>query len=65
MRYGSFIIIFNLESDSEAIHNVQFDEETSYRFREYLDEMFSPELYGIGETLCEAFEDFKKKYYSY
>ena len=65
MRYGGKIVIFNRESDSEDIHEIQLGEEAHYDLNKWLDEHISPNCYGVGATIWEAFEDFKKRYYDY
>lgn len=62
MRYGGKIIILNSESDNSKIHDIQLDEESSYRLSEWLEENISPQCYGFGNTIFDAFEDYKKRY---
>ncbi len=61
MRYGGKVVIFNSESDNSNIHEVQLSEERMYDLNEWLDKNVSPQCYGIGETILEAFEDYKKR----
>ena len=63
MRYGGKIVIFNSESDNVNINNVQLSEEFSYGLIEWMETNISPQCYGIGTTIWEAFEDYKKRYY--
>ena len=65
MRYGGKIVIFNSESDNSKIHDVQLDEEPHYRLSEWMEENVSPQCYGIGDTIWNAFEDYKKRHYGY
>lgn len=62
MNYGGKIIILNSESDNSEIHDIQLDEEPSYRLSEWLEENISPQCYGVGNTIFDAFEDYKKRY---
>ena len=60
MRFGGRIVIFNAECDKEFIEKVQRDEQTSYELEQYIeDHAWTP--YGIGKSLNEAFEDFKRR----
>ena len=61
MQYGGKIIIFNMESDNINIPNLQLCEEPSYYLDEYLESNISPCNYGVGETIFEAFENYKNK----
>ena len=65
MRYGGKIIILNRESDNSDIHELQLSEEPSYDLNKYMDDNISPQCYGIGNTIWQAFEDYKKRYYDY
>ena len=65
MRYGGKIIIFNMESDSAFIHDLQLAEEHSCNLLEYLEEKLAPANYGVAETIWEAFENYKKRLYNY
>ena len=69
MRYGGKIVILNAEVDAgEANGNIswsnliQGDEETFYRIDEWLEENVKPCLYGIGDSILDAFEDYKIRY---
>ena len=55
------IIIFNADNDTSFIDSAQGDEEVYYVINEWLEEHVSPCLYGIGNTIWEAFEDYKKR----
>jgi len=59
MRYGGKIVILNMESDNINIHNLQLGEESYYNLDEYLKSKISPCNYGVGETIFEAFENYK------
>lgn len=65
MRYGGKYVIFNNESDNTLIHNIQLGEEPHYNLEQWMDENVAPGNYGIGDTIWEAFEDYKKRYYNY
>jgi len=60
MRYGGKYIIFNMESDSELIHDIQLGESAMYDTEKYIEEKYSG-LFGIGNTICNAFVDFQKR----
>jgi len=64
-RYKDVFVIFNRNSDSEQIHDVELNEEISYELDAWLQENISPNCYGVGGTIWEAFEDYKKRYYNY
>jgi hypothetical protein len=64
-RYGGKIVIFNSESDNSNIHEIQLGEEPHYRLKELMEENVSPQCYGIGDTVWNAFEDYKKRLYEY
>ncbi len=64
-RYKDVFVIFNRNSDSEQIHDVELNEDISYQLDEWLDEHISPNCYGVGKTIWEAFEDYKKRHYGY
>ena len=59
MRYGGKIVIFNCESDSEMVGDVQMDEEPYHRLEEWMEENVAPCKYGIGNTVYEAFTDYQ------
>ena len=62
MRYGQRLVIFNAYSICDFIASVQEDEEVHYILEEWLEEHVLPFCnYGIGETIEEAFEDYKKR----
>jgi len=65
MRYGGKYIIFNMESDNSNIHEVQLGEEPHYELDKWMDENIAPFGYGIGDTIWNAFEDYKKRHYGY
>jgi len=65
MRYGGKIVIFNADNDSGFVDSVQGDEEVYYVINDWLEEHVSPCLYGIGDTIWSAFEDYKKRLYEY
>jgi macrodomain Ter protein organizer (MatP/YcbG family) len=65
MRFGGKIVIFNADSDAGFVDSVQGDEEVYYVINEWLEKHVSPCLYGIGDTIYEAFENYKKRYYNY
>jgi hypothetical protein len=65
MRYGGKIVIFNSESDNSKIHDVQLDDYPFYSLDKWMDENISPQCYGIGDTIWNAFEDYKKRHYGY
>lgn len=65
MRYGGKIIIFNLTSGNPVIHEAQSDEEPHYGLEEWMEDNLSQHCYGIGDTIYDAFEDYKRRYYGY
>lgn len=64
MRYGGKIVLFQDEGDSSFVSKVQGNEEVFYNVDEWMKEWVSPCIYGIGETIDDAFQDFKTRYYS-
>ena len=65
MRYGDKIVIFNANNDAGFVNSVQGNEEVYYILEKWMKENVEPCLYGIGDTIWEAFEDYKKRYYKY
>jgi hypothetical protein len=71
MRFGGKFVILNATTDAGSgsesgipwADSIQGDEEVYYRINEWLEENVSPCNYGIGNSLGEAFEDYKKRYY--
>lgn len=61
MRYGSKIVIFNADNDAGFVDSVQGDEEVFYQLEEWMSENVAPCLYGIGDTLQEAFENYLER----
>lgn len=61
MRYGGKYVITSCESDSEWIHDVQLDDEPSYNLELWMERNNHFVPYGYGETLTEAFENFKTR----
>ena len=66
-RFGK-IVILNAETDAGEgsldmswTDYIQGDEEVQYRLNEWMKENVEPCPYGIGETIAESFEDFKKR----
>ena len=69
-RYNGKIVIGNFEVDSGEgddrlcmswANYIQGSEEVSYRLHEWMEEFIAPCVYGIGPTLEEAFDDYKKR----
>lgn len=69
-RFGGKIVICNFEVDAGEgdktlemswINYIQGSEDVSYRLLDWLEEYVSPRLYGVGDTLDEAFADYKKR----
>lgn len=56
MRYGGKYVVFNMESDSSLIHDVQLGEEAMYDTKKYIEDKFSGS-YGIGITIWEAIDN--------
>lgn len=65
MRYGGKIVIFNSESDNKKIQTIQLTEDPRYNLKEWMEQNIFPQCYGIGDTVWDAFEDYKKRYYNY
>lgn len=70
MRYGGKFVILNADVDSgEGVLEetpswadyLQGYEEAMYHTDEWLENTVAPCLYGIGESLELAFEDYKKR----
>jgi hypothetical protein len=68
-RFGK-IVICNFEVDAgesdealemSLINYIQGVEEVQYRLSEWMEEHVAPCLYGIGNTIQDAFENYKKK----
>ena len=62
MRYGGRYIIFQAEDDAGFIGSASGNEEVYYIIDEWLKENVYPCCYGIGDTINEAFNDFKLRY---
>lgn len=69
-RFGK-IVIMNFEVDAgEGCENLEMSwanyiqgvEEVQYRLNDWMEENVEPCLYGIGNTITEAFENYKKRY---
>lgn len=61
MRFGNRLIIFNAPCDSDFVNTAEGDENVFFRIDEWLEDNVAPCLYGIGNTLDEAFKDYKKR----
>jgi hypothetical protein len=65
MRYGGKIVIMNTIAENHIVGDLQELEEPHYDLDKWMAENPVPEYYGIGNTLWDAFEDYKKRYYKY
>ena len=61
MRHGKFAII-NALSDASAVSSLAEDEEWQYSPHTYMEQNWEHINYGIGNTIPEAFEDYKQRY---
>ncbi len=60
-RFGGKVVIFNRDSDSGFIHEVQLGERSVSDLSEMLNEELSPSPYGIGEDIYKAFDDYQQR----
>jgi len=65
MRYGGKIVIANTIAENSVIQDLQELEEPHYDLEKWIDKNVFPNYYGIGDTVYNAFEDYKKRYYNY
>jgi hypothetical protein len=61
MKHGKFAIV-NALSEASAIGSLAEDEEWQYSPHVYMRQEWKHINYGIGDTIAEAFEDFKERY---
>lgn len=61
MRYGGKIVILNTVAENHIVSDLQELEEPHYDLNKWMGDNLAPEHYGIGDTIWEAFEDYKKR----
>ena len=60
MRHGKFAIV-NTNCDADCVNSLEDNEEWQYDPHGYMSREWSHIEYGVGETINEAFENFKNK----
>ena len=61
MRYGGFAIVEGLPC-YVCVSSLAENEEVHYDPHKFMNEEWEHVNYGIGKTILEAFEDFKRRY---
>ena len=59
MRHGKFAIVEGC-AEYPSVQDLQEDEEVQYHPHHYMREEWEHMNYGIGDTINEAFENYKK-----
>ena len=58
MRHGKFAII-EASCDADCVNSLEGNEEWQYDPHHFMKEEWEHVNYGVGDTIVEAFEDFK------
>ena len=61
MRHGKFAIV-EACCDADCVNSLEGNEEWQYDPHHFMKEEWEYVNYGVGNTILEAFEDFKNRY---
>ena len=63
MKYNSKVVILNCKVDNEMVLKVQNEFIPSENLFKWLEKTLDPIIFGVGNNINEAFENYKEKYY--